>query len=118
MYCVIRIDPGVWKLPQDNQRVSSSAFQRLPIIIDSSWIYFKLKVTTSIIFNFHKNLSLPYFTACFGLTRILRGVEKTFVLLFIFNLMEGKEPTFIFNLTKVEKYHLSTRTYMYLLVSL
>ena len=29
----VRIDPGDWKLPQDNQRVSSSVFQRSPIII-------------------------------------------------------------------------------------
>ena len=28
-----RIDPGDWKLPQDNQRVSNSVFQRSPIII-------------------------------------------------------------------------------------
>ena len=29
----VRIDPGDCKLPQDNQRVSSSVFQRSPIII-------------------------------------------------------------------------------------
>ena len=29
----VKIDPGDWKLPQDNQRVSSSVFQRSPIII-------------------------------------------------------------------------------------
>ena len=29
----VRIDPGDWKLPQDNQRVSSSVFQRSPIMI-------------------------------------------------------------------------------------
>ena len=29
----VKIDPGDWKLPQDNQRMSSSVFQRLPIII-------------------------------------------------------------------------------------
>ena len=29
----VRIDAGDWKLPQDNQRVSSSVFQRSPIII-------------------------------------------------------------------------------------
>ena len=29
----VRIDPGDWKLPQDNQRVSSLVYQRLPIII-------------------------------------------------------------------------------------
>ena len=28
----VGIDPGDWKLPQDNQRVSSSVFQRSPII--------------------------------------------------------------------------------------
>ena len=30
---LVRIDPGDWKLPQDNQMVSSSVFQRSPIII-------------------------------------------------------------------------------------
>ena len=29
----VRIDPEDWKLPQDNQRVSSLVFQRSPIII-------------------------------------------------------------------------------------
>ena len=29
----VRIDPGEWKLPQENQRVSSSVFHRSPIII-------------------------------------------------------------------------------------
>ena len=29
----VKIDPGDWKLPQDNQRVSGSVFQRSPIII-------------------------------------------------------------------------------------
>ena len=29
----VRIDPGDCKLPQDNQRVSSSVFQRSPILI-------------------------------------------------------------------------------------
>ena len=34
----VRIDPGDWKLPQDNQRVSSSVFQRLPIVIVVGYI--------------------------------------------------------------------------------
>ena len=34
----VRIDPD-WKLPQDNQRVSSSVCQRLPIIIVVGYIY-------------------------------------------------------------------------------
>ena len=35
---LVRIDPRDSKLPQDNQRVSSSVFQRSPIIIVHSWI--------------------------------------------------------------------------------
>ena len=27
----VRIDPGDWKLPQDNQRVSNSVFQKSPM---------------------------------------------------------------------------------------
>ena len=33
----VRIDPGDWKLPQDNQRVSSSVFLRLDFLMPSSY---------------------------------------------------------------------------------
>ena len=35
----VKIDPGDWKLPQDNQRVSSSVFQRSPIIIVVGYLH-------------------------------------------------------------------------------
>ena len=38
----VRIDPGDWKFPQDNQKVSSLAFQRLPIITVVNIVYLLL----------------------------------------------------------------------------
>ena len=47
----VKIDPGDWKLPQDNQRVSGSVFQRSPIIIVARLFVFGRKFAKALSFS-------------------------------------------------------------------